>query len=152
MRWEYKVIHVNANGNEPMTTLSDPTIDSSKLGVSPEFIQKEFPHHYKDKRAPKHPAQQLEEFLTRIGSERWELVEFGQVADLLMFIFKRPITAGDFEQSINLSYQLDFRLKSFLRNGAPRYYKSTIEKSGPIPNKVNDSPSPPIHPKEPRQD
>ncbi len=152
MRWEYKVIHVNANGNEPMTTLSDPTIDSSKLGVSPEFIQKEFPHHYKNKPAPKHPAQQLEEFLTTLGGERWELVEFGQVGDLLMFIFKRSIIAGDFEQSINLSLQLDFRLKSFLRNGAPCYYKSTIHKSRAMPKKVGDSASPPIHSKEPSQD
>ncbi len=152
MRWEYKVIHVNTNGKEPIATLSDPTIDSNKLGVSPEFIQKEFPHHYKETQAPKHPAQQLEEFLTGIGGERWELIEFGQVGDLLMFIFKRPIITGDFDQNINLSLQLDLRLKSFLRNGVPSYYKSTIHKSGCIPEKHGDSPSPTIHSKEPRQD
>ena len=132
VNWEYKVIHVNVNANDKATIApqSDPNVDSNKLGVSPEFIQKEFPNHYKDQEAPKHPAQQLEEFLTTLGQERWELVEFGQVGDLLMFIFKRPTIKGEFDKNVSLSFNLDLRLKSFLRDGSVHYYNPTNDIPG----------------------
>lgn len=92
-RWEYRVVHININNDEPPQPPT-PEAASKKLqgSLSPEFIKREFPQMYQ-KQSPqqKHPAAQLQHFLNLLGNEGWELVETNQVGGLLMFFFKRQV-------------------------------------------------------------
>ena len=96
--WEYRVIHINVDNNNPPAP-PDPKVASERRGgkLSPEFISREFPQQYgpeqqaKAKAAPKHPAEQLQHFLNLLGKEGWELTTTTQVGQLLMFFFKRPL-------------------------------------------------------------
>ena len=98
--WEYRVIHINVDNNNPQAP-PDPKVASERMGgkLSPEFISREFPQQYgpeqqakaKAKAAPKHPAEQLQHFLNLLGKEGWELTTTTQVGQLLMFFFKRPL-------------------------------------------------------------
>ena len=90
-RWEYKVVHININ-TTPTQKPATPEAASEKLqgSLSPEYIEREFPKIYQNKPStPKHPAEQLQNFLNLLGNEGWEFVETTQVGRLLMFFFKR---------------------------------------------------------------
>ena len=91
-RWEYKVVHINVNTTTSTQKPATPEAASQKLqgSLSPEFIEREFPKMYQNKpSAPKHPAEQLQNFLNLLGNDGWEFVETTQVGRLLMFFFKR---------------------------------------------------------------
>ena len=94
--WEYRVIHINMNSvkQEDLPKQANPEVASKKLqgSLSPEFIQKEFPDLYKNpgqSRRPRHPAEQLQDFLNEMGRSSWELIEISELGPLQMFFFKR---------------------------------------------------------------
>ncbi|MEC8688552.1 MAG: hypothetical protein VXX57_03605 [Cyanobacteriota bacterium] len=94
--WEYKVIHINMNSvkQEDLPKQANPEVASEKLqgSLSPEFIKKEFPDLYKNpaqSRRPRHPAEQLQDFLNEMGRSSWELIEISELGPLQMFFFKR---------------------------------------------------------------
>jgi len=97
VRWEYRVVHINIDNKSPAQA-PDPKAASQKLGgtLSPEFITREFPQQYgpksQDQTTPKHPAEQLKNFLNLMGLEGWELTNTAQIGELLMFFFKRQLT------------------------------------------------------------
>ena len=101
--WEYRVIHINMNSvkqaDSPMQ--ANPEAASKKLqgSLSPEFIKKEFPDLYKNQRQsrqPRHPAEQLQDFLNEMGRSSWELINISELGPLQMFFFKRlkPIASS----------------------------------------------------------
>ena len=80
---------------------ANPEVASKKLqgSLSPEFIKKEFPDLYKNpgqSRCPRHPAEQLQDFLNEMGRSSWELIEISELGPLQMFFFKRlkPIASN----------------------------------------------------------
>ena len=88
--WDYLVFHVNF---EPGKT-SDQKTDNLELAteklqgsLSPEYLQKEFPHQFKKKEPQLHPSKQLEVFLKACGNEGWQLKTTERVGGMLMFIF-----------------------------------------------------------------
>lgn len=85
-RWEYCVIHVN----EETVPKPSATEASEKLGgsLSPDFIEKQFPDQYKKQRSP-HPAEQLGQFLNKMGEQGWMLTNTTNVGALQMYIFRR---------------------------------------------------------------
>ena len=102
-QWEYKVIHINMNSakQEDLSKQANPEVASKKLqgSLSPEFIKKEFPDLYKNpgqSRRPRHPAEQLQDFLNEMGRSSWELIEISELGPLQMFFFKRlkPIASS----------------------------------------------------------
>ena len=98
LQWEYKVIHINMNQvkTEDLPKPANPEVASKKLqgSLSPEFIKKQFPTVYKNNpkaAQPRHPAEQLQDFLNTMGRECWELIEISELGPLQMFFFKRPL-------------------------------------------------------------
>lgn len=96
-QWEYKVIHINMNQvkTEDLPKPANPEVASQKLqgSLSPEFIKKQFPTVYKNNpkaAQPRHPAEQLQDFLNTMGRDCWELIEISELGPLQMFFFKRP--------------------------------------------------------------
>ena len=61
---------------------------SRKLGgsLSPEALRSQFPEHY----GGGNGRQQINDFLNRLGDDGWELVEFQQIGELPLMVFKRP--------------------------------------------------------------
>ena len=101
--WEYRVIHINMNSvkQDDLPKPANPEAASKKLqgSLSPEFIKKEFPDLYKNQgqsRRPRHPAEQLQDFLNEMGRSSWELIEISELGPLQMFFFKRlkPIASS----------------------------------------------------------
>ena len=101
--WEYRVIHINMNSVKKgdLPRQANPEVASKKLqgSLSPEFIKKEFPDLYKNQRQsrqPRHPAEQLQDFLNEMGRSSWELIEISELGPLQMFFFKRlkPISSS----------------------------------------------------------
>ena len=101
--WEYRVIHINMNSvkQDDLPKPANPEAASKKLqgSLSPEFIKKEFPDLYKNpgqSRRPRHPAEQLQDFLNEMGRSSWELIEISELGPLQMFFFKRlkPIASN----------------------------------------------------------
>ena len=97
LQWEYRVMHINMNPvkQEDLPKQANPEVASKKLqgSLSPDFIRKEFPDMYTNPGQtprPRHPAEQLQNFLNEMGREFWELVEISNVGPLQMFFFKRP--------------------------------------------------------------
>jgi len=66
---------------------------SRKLGgsLSPESLRSQFPEHY----GGSNGRQQINDFLNRLGDEGWELVEFQQIGELPLMVFKRPKQLAD---------------------------------------------------------
>ena len=96
-------MHINMNpvkqGDSPRQ--ANPEAASKKLqgSLSPEFIKKEFPDLYKNQRQsrqPRHPAEQLQDFLNEMGRSSWELINISELGPLQMFFFKRlkPIASS----------------------------------------------------------
>ena len=81
-RWEYKVVQMVAQ--EP----ADATGASQKLGgtLSPEALRSQFPEHYGQVNGRK----QINDFLNVLGDEGWELMQFHQIGQLPLMVFKRP--------------------------------------------------------------
>ena len=84
-QWEYKVIHINMNSvkQADLPKQANPEVASKKLqgSLSPDFIRKEFPGMYKNPgqpQQPRHPAEQLQDFLNAMGREAWELFEISE--------------------------------------------------------------------------
>ena len=101
LQWEYRVMHINMNPvkQEDLPKQANPEVASKKLqgSLSPDFIRKEFPDMYTNPgqpRLPRHPAEQLQNFLNEMGREFWELVEISNVGPLQMFFFKRPVQSS----------------------------------------------------------
>jgi hypothetical protein len=101
--WEYRVIHINMNPVKQADSpgQANPEAASKKLqgSLSPEFIKKEFPDLYKNQRQsrqPRHPAEQLQDFLSEMGRSSWELINISELGPLQMFFFKRlkPIASS----------------------------------------------------------
>ena len=101
--WEYRVIHINMNPVKQADSprQANPEAASKKLqgSLSPEFIKKEFPDLYKNQRQsrqPRHPAEQLQDFLNEMGRSSWELINISELGPLQMFFFKRlkPIASS----------------------------------------------------------
>jgi hypothetical protein len=80
--WDYKVVQMVAQ--RP----ADAADASRKLGgaLSPESLRDQFPEHY----GTVNGRQQINDFLNVLGDEGWELVQFQQVGDLPLMVFKRP--------------------------------------------------------------
>jgi hypothetical protein len=80
--WDYKVVQMVTQ--RP----ADAANASRKLGgaLSPEALRDQFPEHYGDVNGRK----QINDFLNVLGNEGWELVQFQQVGDLPLMVFKRP--------------------------------------------------------------
>ena len=92
---------MNPVKQEDLPKQSNPEAASKKLqgSLSPEFIKKEFPDLYKNRsqsRRPRHPAEQLQDFLNEMGRSSWELIEISELGPLQMFFFKRlkPIASS----------------------------------------------------------
>ena len=92
---------MNAVKQEDLPKQANPEVASKKLqgSLSPEFIKKEFPDLYKNlgqSRRPRHPAEQLQDFLNEMGRSSWELIEISELGPLQMFFFKRlkPIASN----------------------------------------------------------
>ena len=84
---------------------ANPEAASKKLqgSLSPEFIKKEFPDLYKNQRQsrqPRHPAEQLQDFLNEMGRSSWELINISELGPLQMFFFKRlkPTTSNQLQR------------------------------------------------------
>ena len=96
-------MHINMNPVKlaDSTKQANPEAASKKLqgSLSPEFIKKEFPDLYKNQRQsrqPRHPAEQLQDFLNEMGRSSWELINISELGPLQMFFFKRlkPIASS----------------------------------------------------------
>ena len=105
--WEYRVIHINMNPVKQADSprQANPEAASKKLqgSLSPEFIKKEFPDLYKNQRQsrrPRHPAEQLQDFLNEMGRSSWELINISELGPLQMFFFKRlkPTTSEQLQR------------------------------------------------------
>ena len=105
--WEYRVIHINMNPVKQADSprQANPEAASKKLqgSLSPEFIKKEFPDLYKNQRQsrqPRHPAEQLQDFLNEMGRSSWELINISELGPLQMFFFKRlkPTTSNQLQR------------------------------------------------------
>ena len=105
--WEYRVIHINMNPVKQADSprQANPEAASEKLqgSLSPEFIKKEFPDLYKNQRQsrqPRHPAEQLQDFLNEMGRSSWELINISELCPLQMFFFKRlkPTTSEQLQR------------------------------------------------------
>lgn len=90
--WEYRVVHIDVAPGEPPSPAS-PVADSQRLGggLSPDYLEREFPEMYKNPTVPKHPAAQLQMAFNLLGQQGWELVQTQRVGPLLMVFFKRPL-------------------------------------------------------------
>ena len=82
VRWEYKVVQMVAQAQ------ADAAGASRRLGgaLSPEALRSQFPEHY----GGGNGRQQINDFLNRLGDDGWELVEFQQIGELPLMVFKRP--------------------------------------------------------------
>ena len=92
---------MNSVKQEDLPKQANPEVASKKLqgSLSPEFIKKEFPVFYKNpgqSPRPRHPAEQLQDFLNEMGRSSWELIEISELGPLQMFFFKRlkPIASN----------------------------------------------------------
>lgn len=80
--WEYKVVQMVAQAP------ADATDASRKLGgsLSPEALRSQFPEHYGGVNGRK----QINDFLNTLGENGWELVQFQQIGELPVMVFKKP--------------------------------------------------------------
>ena len=80
--WEYKVVQMVPQAP------ADAADASRKLGgsLSPEALRSQFPEHYGGVNGRK----QINDFLNVLGDEGWELVQFQQIGELPLMVFKRP--------------------------------------------------------------
>ncbi len=95
---------MNSVKQEDLPKQANPEVASKKLqgSLSPEFIKKEFPDLYKNpgqSRRPRHPAEQLQDFLNEMGRSSWELIEISELGPLQMFFLSgssrsHPISLG----------------------------------------------------------
>ena len=85
--WEYKVVQMVAQAP------ADAADASRKLGgsLSPEALRSQFPEHYGGVNGRK----QINDFLNVLGDEGWELVQFQQIGELPLMVFKRPKRLAD---------------------------------------------------------
>jgi len=67
---------------------ADAADASRKLGgsLSPEALRNQFPEHY----GGVNGRQQINDFLNVLGNDGWELVQFQQIGELPLMVFKRP--------------------------------------------------------------
>ena len=86
--WEYKILNLNIDNNP--NNPSNPEKDSKKLkgSLSAEFIKKQFPEQYEQKKEL-HPADQLQNILNILGNEGWELRCIENVGRFQFFFFIR---------------------------------------------------------------
>ena len=80
--WEYQVVQMVPQAP------ADAADASRKLGgsLSPEALRSQFPEHYGGVNGRK----QINDFLNVLGDEGWELVQFQQIGELPLMVFKRP--------------------------------------------------------------
>ena len=80
--WEYKAVQMVSQSP------ADAADASRKLGgaLSPEALRSQFPEHYGGANGRK----QINDFLNVLGNEGWELVQFQQIGELPLMVFKRP--------------------------------------------------------------
>ena len=66
---------------------ADAADASRKLGgsLSPEALRSQFPEHYGGVNGRK----QINDFLNVLGEDSWELVQFQQIGELPLMVFKR---------------------------------------------------------------
>lgn len=85
--WEYKVVQMVAQ------VPADAADASRKLGgaLSPEALRSQFPEHYGGVNGRK----QINDFLNVLGDDGWELVQFQQIGELPLMVFKRPKRLAD---------------------------------------------------------
>ena len=69
-------------------TPADAADASRKLGgaLSPEALRSQFPEHY----GAVNGRKQINDFLNVLGDDGWELVQFQQIGELPLMVFKRP--------------------------------------------------------------
>ena len=97
-KWEYHVINVNVDKN---TSNPETASEKFKGALSSEFIKKEFPKKYNNKKSI-HPAGQLAKFLNKLGQEGWELSETFELDKMLMIVFRREFLEDDNKDKINI--------------------------------------------------
>ena len=86
--WEYKVVGININLSEPPPNAE---IASNQLGgMSKDFIKNEFPEYYKSNKSS-NIALQCQNLINIYGQIGWEHYFQGQLANLIVFYFKRKI-------------------------------------------------------------
>tara|TARA_B100000902_G_scaffold371278_1_gene397164 strand:+ start:473 stop:802 length:330 start_codon:yes stop_codon:yes gene_type:complete len=96
LKWEYLVIQINIDNKKlDNTKITNPEVASEKLkgSLSPDFLKQQFPDQYQKKKANSNApniVSQLQSILNKIGEDGWELVESTTLANLLIFIFKKP--------------------------------------------------------------
>lgn len=85
--WEYKVVQMVTQA------AADAADASRKLGgaLSPEALRSQFPEHYGGVNGRK----QINDFLNVLGDDGWELVQFQQIGELPLMVFKRPKRLAD---------------------------------------------------------
>ena len=85
--WEYKVVQMVPQAP------ADAADASRKLGgsLSPEALRSQFPEHYGGVNGRK----QINDFLNVLGDDGWELVQFQQIGELPLMVFKRPKRLAD---------------------------------------------------------
>ena len=96
--WEYKVLHLTIENKGNNT--SDPNIDSLKLkgSLSPEFIKRQFPEQYQEKKGLSFPDQ-INNILNIYGKEGWELKQIENLAGfLLLFFIRQNSISKNFEK------------------------------------------------------
>ena len=157
--WEYQVIHLNVESppdgkqdRAPDRSTDAQSSAATRPVFSQPFLRREFPQFYEPTTqaspspSPQHPAQQLQIFLNRQGSQGWELLGVYPLGVLLMMIFRRPqITAAAGEQPRGVS-------EPSLAQQLPRL--GNLEQPGhPTPDPCPPSPqcSPPPPPRQRRQ-
>jgi hypothetical protein len=105
--WQYKVIHINVEGDAATTNLESASPQPGGL-VNPQFtksyLEQEFPGYYcspvshgppaSGSPASQHPAKQLEAFLNNHGRVGWVMVGIFPLGTLLMMILQRPAAAA----------------------------------------------------------
>lgn len=111
------MLNINFKDDDEEKT-STPEVDSQKLqgSLSSEFIKREFPEIYKQESLQqKHPAVQIQDFLSLVGNEGWDLLEISQLGRIFYFFSKPPKLAATSEgnESQKFARNFAFKLKSW---------------------------------------
>ena len=111
---EYRTIGININ----TTPTPDVKKDIQKMdGVSKEFLEKEFPNYYQNKNT--NIALQCQNLINIYGKKGWEHYFQGQLANLILFYFKRDVDSDRSHINYKLTSQEETLIQSLDESQRP---------------------------------
>ena len=111
---EYRTIGININLTPPVNVKKDA---EKIMGVSKEFMEKEFPDYYKNKNT--NIALQCQNLINIYGKRGWEHYFQGQIGNLILFYFKRNVDSFTNEKKIDLTPQEESLIQSLDESQRP---------------------------------